>query len=94
MPKKPTPKVTHRCAECDAPVSSQGVYEGGILGNLDDITTDDRNSVIGTLTTLALYCALRNQAENQRIRGDAHSAKEAEDQCDRLYKTLPRWIRW
>jgi len=83
-----------RCKECDAPVDSQGVYEGGILGNLDDITIEDRTAVIGSLITLALYCTLRNQSEDTRRRGDAESARETDVQAERLFKTLPRWMRW
>lgn len=87
-------RMKRHCKECDAPVDSKGVYEGCVLGNLDDITMDDRNTVIIALVTLALYCILRNNSEDTRRRGDDHSAQKTEVEAERLFKTLPRWMRW
>jgi hypothetical protein len=44
--------------------------------------------------TLAKYARLKAIAMQSRLKGFPVSAWRHEDECDRLYLTLPEWAKW
>ena len=62
--------------------------------NLDGLAPDELLEAAEALTVLAAYAKVKAIAMQNRLTGVIPKALAQEEECERLYNTLPTWAKW